>query len=314
MSGQIAVVVPAYRCETTIVETLDSVHAQQWKADVVLVVLDEPNSELEAICRAHEINAEVMVNPRNLGVGATRNIGFGRVQDRADFICFLDSDDILHPEFIRMAHAQFETTPEADAIFGSYLQWYEGTPRLQLPSPTAESISILDDALNTYFSNTGSYILSFAMLRTSSIKAVAVDGRVNIESLRNNQDFEFISRLFFKGTIIRIADHCGWYRKTRNSLSSDQPRAWQFRADASKILYSWLEARQAEKALLVRVKLLEHSAFRRAARLLWEKGERKKATQVLLKSMTELEWKSFAQLMVLAIGVQPLVQRIKRHL
>ena len=81
MSGKIAIVIPAYRCENVIAETLDSVHAQQRKAEMVLVVLDVPNPRLEAICRAHEIKPEVIVNPRNLGLGATRNIGFRHIQN-----------------------------------------------------------------------------------------------------------------------------------------------------------------------------------------------------------------------------------------
>jgi glycosyltransferase involved in cell wall biosynthesis len=313
MNGQIAVVIPAYRCEKVIAETLDSVKTQQRKADIVVVVLDEPNPEIEAVCRDHELNIEIIINPCNLGVGATRNIGFRHVQDRVDFICFLDSDDILHPGFIRMAYAQFKAMPEADGVFGAFAEWYHGTPRPQLSSLTAESVSILDKPLDTYFSNTGRYILSFALLKTSSIKAVAVDGKVNIETLRNNQDFEFISRLFFKGSIVRIEDRCGWYRKIPDSLSYDQPRAWGFRADASKLLYSWLKTHQAEKALLVRVKAMEHSAFRTSARLLWEKSDRKKATQLLLKSTAELQWKSFAQLIMLATGVLRLVQRFRRQ-
>jgi hypothetical protein len=154
--------------------------------------------------------------------------------------------------------------------------------------------------------------LSFAVLRSSSIKAVAEDGKVNVESLRNNADFEFISRLFFKGIMARITDTCGWHRKIPNSLSSDQVRAWYFRAAASRMLYTWLKDRLTEKSLLARVNLLEHSALRRTARMLWEKGECRQATEVLLKSLAELEWKSLAQLMVLASSVQPLVQRIKR--
>jgi hypothetical protein len=78
------------------------------------------------------------------------------------------------------------------------------------------------------------------------------------------------------------------------------------------MLYTWLKDRLTEKSLLARVNLLEHSALRRTARMLWEKGECRQATEVLLKSLAELEWKSLAQLMVLASSVQPLVQRIKR--
>ena len=112
MNDVVAVVIPAFRCENTINPTLDSVLAQHRRADRVVIVLDEPNPDLEAICRTHDINAEVIVNQTNLGVAATRNIGFERVKDKADLVCFLDADDVLHADFLVVACAQFQAKPE----------------------------------------------------------------------------------------------------------------------------------------------------------------------------------------------------------
>ena len=312
MNGLVAVVIPAFRCEEAIVETLDSINAQHRKADYVVAVLDEPNPDLEAIFRAHEINVEIIVNPRNLGVAATRNIGFQHVKDRAEFVCFLDGDDVLHPDFFSIACTQYESRPDVDAVFGSFILWHDGTPKEPLPRPTAESLYQQRDVLNFYWSNTGKFLLSFALFRISSVEAVSVDGKVNIECLRNNQDFEFISRLFYQGTIIRIGDPCGWHRKLPNSLSSDQVRAWHFRSVAASILYKWLDEHHADKALLNRVTYLGHSAIRGTARLLWARGERKQATQILLKSIAKLQFKSVAQLGTLYLGIDSRLPQRKK--
>jgi glycosyltransferase involved in cell wall biosynthesis len=313
MKRVIAVVVPAFRCENTIVAALDSINAQQRKADIVLIIMDEPNPAMEAVCRAHEVNAEIIVNPRNLGLAATRNIGFESARHRAEYICFFDADDILHPGFLAVALDEIESTPGADAVFGGFMEWHEGTPQPALPALRPDNTFVLESALETYLSNPGRFIHSFALLRTSSIAAVSVGGKINVERLRNNEDFEFFGRLFFRGTIIRIDDCCGLYRKSPDSQSSDQLQAWGFRIIATSLLYDWLNAHQAGNALLARVKSLEHSATRHLARLHWKGGERKTGARLLLESMTLPEWKSFAQLLVLLLGVQPLVQRIKEN-
>jgi glycosyltransferase involved in cell wall biosynthesis len=299
----VAVIIPAFRCEKTITATLDSVLAQRRAVDFVVIVLDEPNLTLETICREHEIKAEVLINKDNLGVAATRNIGFDHVKDKADYICFLDSDDVLHQDFIFTACAQYDSAPDTDAVFGNFLHWHDETDQAPLPSMSTESGAVLEDALSSYLSRTGGYLLSFALINKSSIVAKSVDGKVNIEYLRSNEDFEFICRLFFQGKVIRIDGCCGWHKKMPGSLSSNQVNAWNFRSEAAKLLYVWLRSRNAEKSLLSEMKLIQHSATRRCARLLWKQGNRKQATQKLLKSISRLQWKSFAQLLVLFLGV-----------
>ena len=256
MKGMVAVVIPAFRCEKTINATLDSVLAQRQAVDFVVIVLDEPNLTLETMCREHEIKAEVLVNKDNLGVAATRNIGFDFVKDRADYICFLDSDDVWHQDFIFTACTQYDSAPDTDAVFGDFLLWYDETDQAPLPPMSTESGAVLEDALGSYLSRTGGYLLSFALINKSSIVATSVDGKVNIEYLRNNQDFEFICRLFFQGKIIRIDDCCGWHKKMPGSLSSNLLNAWNFRPEAEKLLYVWLESRSVEKSLLSTMKPL----------------------------------------------------------
>jgi glycosyltransferase involved in cell wall biosynthesis len=304
MNGVVAVVIPAFRCEDTIIATLDSVLGQNRKPDHVVIVLDEPNPDLEAMCRAHGIGAEVIVNQVNLGVGASRNIGYERIQHLADYFCFLDSDDILHPDFLHAACLQYEYHPDADAVFGNFLLWYDGTAQESIATLSPDNSYLLQDALDTYLSNTGSYLLSFALIRKTSIAATAVDGKVNIECLRNNQDFKFICRLFFQGNIIRLEDRCGWHLKLPASLSSNQARAWHFRSVAAGLLYNWLSSRGADKTLLSRMRHMEHSAIRKSARLQWKKGDKKQAVLALLGSIAKFQIKSVAQLIVLLSGME----------
>jgi glycosyltransferase involved in cell wall biosynthesis len=303
MKGVVAVIIPAFRCEDTISATLDSVLGQNRKPDHVVIVLDGPNADLEAICRTHEIGAEVIVNQVNLGVGATRNIGYERLQPLADYFCFLDSDDILHPDFLQTACSQYEKYPDADAVFGNFVLWHSGTAQESIATLSPDNSYLLQDALDTYLSNTGSFLLSFALIRKTSIATTAVEGKVNIECLRNNQDFEFICRLFFQGKIVRLEDQCGWHLKLPGSLSSNQARAWHFRSVAAGLLYNWLSTRGADKRLLSWMKQIEHSAVRTSARLLWKKGDKKQAVQALLGSIAKFQIKSVAQLIVLLFGM-----------
>jgi len=87
----VAVVVPAFNAEKTIVATLESVLAQDGITET-LVVDDGSSDHTLAIARRYEPRVRVLTGP-NRGVSAARNRGVA--QTRAPWLLFLDSDDLL---------------------------------------------------------------------------------------------------------------------------------------------------------------------------------------------------------------------------
>ena len=75
----VSVIIPYYKKINQINETLSSVLAQSFQDLEVILVYDD---------------TEIIRNPKNLGAGISRNIGIKN--SNAEYIAFLDSDDLWH--------------------------------------------------------------------------------------------------------------------------------------------------------------------------------------------------------------------------
>lgn len=107
----VSVIMPAYKAEPYLAQAISSVLSQTLR-DLELIVIDDCSPD-----RCHEIALEfaardsrvtVLRNESNSGVARTRNRGIDLAA--GDYIAFLDSDDVWHPEKLerqlrRMEHA-----------------------------------------------------------------------------------------------------------------------------------------------------------------------------------------------------------------
>ena len=90
----ISVLIPAYNCQATIRETLDSVLAQTRQPDEILVMDDGSTDQTPAILEFYKPRVQVL-RQENQGVAAARNSLLERAQ--GDLLAWLDSDDVWHP-------------------------------------------------------------------------------------------------------------------------------------------------------------------------------------------------------------------------
>lgn len=95
----VSVIIPCYKNSNTLGRAIDSVLGQSKKVHEVLVVNDaSPESDkIEAVISKYP-QVRYIVNSRNLGLAATRNVGVNAAT--GNLVSFLDADDELHPQKI----------------------------------------------------------------------------------------------------------------------------------------------------------------------------------------------------------------------
>ncbi len=116
---QIGVVIPAYNTAWSIRETVASVLAQTYPM-VRCVISDDGSTDqtlmvAEDLCRTNP--QLTLIRHPNGGVAAARNRGASVLPD-ADYLLFLDADDILEPTALEVLLRELEKRPEAPAAHG----------------------------------------------------------------------------------------------------------------------------------------------------------------------------------------------------
>ncbi len=95
----LSVIIPAYNCEKTIAQTIDSILEQQCK-DIEIVIIDDGSTDSTAnICKEYCSNHSFIryYYKENTGVSRTRNLGIEKA--KGTYIAFIDSDDIWDKEY-----------------------------------------------------------------------------------------------------------------------------------------------------------------------------------------------------------------------
>lgn len=96
----IEIIIPAYNCASTLKRTLDSLQKQSNKNFTVLLVDDCSTEDIYSIVEEYKsiLSLRYLRNEVNVGVGMTRQRGID--ETTAEYIAFLDADDILLPNAI----------------------------------------------------------------------------------------------------------------------------------------------------------------------------------------------------------------------
>jgi len=113
---QFSVVVPAYLAEAFILQTIRSVDAQTLPPTEVIVVDDGSTdgtcTVVEAFARERPSLPVKLVRESHRGPGASRNTGIYAAA--AEWVAFLDADDLWHPEKLGVVSRAIGAHPEAN--------------------------------------------------------------------------------------------------------------------------------------------------------------------------------------------------------
>lgn len=96
----ISIIVPVYKVETFLYACIDSILAQTF-SDFELILVDDGSPDNSgSICDAYaEQDSRILViHQKNQGQSAARNHGVAKA--RGTWICFVDSDDVIHPQLL----------------------------------------------------------------------------------------------------------------------------------------------------------------------------------------------------------------------
>lgn len=106
---KISIVVAVYNAEQTLKKCVDSLISQSYQNTEIILVNDSSKDSSLDICLDYSkdySNIITINNEKNFGVSSTRNHGIKA--STGDFICFVDSDDYVEPDYLEKLHSYYK--------------------------------------------------------------------------------------------------------------------------------------------------------------------------------------------------------------
>lgn len=118
ISNLVSIIVPNYNSEEFIQEFIDSVKSQTYP-DWELIIVDDnsTDSSLEIIRRNISLDSRIKLLQRedeNKGACQRRNQGF--LASKGEYICFVDSDDLLPKDTLQIRVDEIKSDPHCDFV------------------------------------------------------------------------------------------------------------------------------------------------------------------------------------------------------
>jgi len=101
----VSILIPAYKAEEWISDTIDSALAQTWPRKEIIVVDDGSPDRTAEVARRYVSKEVSVVTQENQGASAARNYAYQLSQ--GDYIQWLDADDLLAPDKVERQLAVF---------------------------------------------------------------------------------------------------------------------------------------------------------------------------------------------------------------
>ena len=124
METKIAVIIPLFNKAPYIAKALDSILAQTFAPAEIIVVDDGSRDEGAGIVQCYTGRGVTLIKQENQGVSAARNAGIRAA--RADYVAFLDADDLWHPHHLLTLHQLIFRFPDAGLLSTSHVIHRDG--------------------------------------------------------------------------------------------------------------------------------------------------------------------------------------------
>jgi glycosyltransferase involved in cell wall biosynthesis len=163
-------VTPTFNSADTIVETIASVAAQNWR-EFEMIVVDDGSHDKTPILLAQQARRYPWISwciQANAGPGAARNTAISLA--RGEFIAFLDADDVWMPEKLAVQIAAFERNPNAAFVYADERDFW---PDRAMPKTLfQQKRPARGNVLRALFERGNFILTSTAMVRRSALQAL----------------------------------------------------------------------------------------------------------------------------------------------
>jgi len=218
-SPTVGVIVPMYNAERTIGATLESVSSQTY-SELDIVVVNDGSTDTSAAIVAEHASRDTrirLVHQKNSGVAAARN--FGAALTTAEFLAFIDADDLWAPSKIAQ---QVSALLAGGSMAGLAYCWFamidaEDRVFSMDNRPLVEGRVLQLMCRNNFVGNGSSMMLR----RTAFLAAGGFDPSLRVQNAQGCEDMLMCMRVAEQFEFRVVPQYLVGYRMTNTNMSSD---------------------------------------------------------------------------------------------
>ncbi len=201
----VSVIMPAYNCEKYIGQAIASVLAQSY-TDFELLIVDDASSDktCEVIASFSDNRIRFFKNRERLGAALCRNFAIRNA--KGDYIAFLDSDDMWHPEKLEKQLSFMQENGVA-FCYTAYREMQEDGTLLNRRVSGPKKVS-----------KAGMYAYCWPGCLTVMYHKKTV-GNVEIYPIEKNNDYAMWLKIICKAKLFLLDECLATYRKRAGSVS-----------------------------------------------------------------------------------------------
>ncbi|GLQ53666.1 glycosyltransferase family 2 protein [Devosia nitrariae] len=218
----VSIVIPAHNADRFLERTLRAAVAQTHAALEIIIVDDgSTDSTREIALRAAEADARIkVVSTANGGVARARNTGIEH--SSADYVAFLDADDLWHPTKIALQLAMLEAAdPSWAACYSLFRQIDADDFIIRLGSSRYRGGYIFSRHLFAKFVGNGSNLL---VRKEAALAVGGFDPSYADAGIGGSEDLDFELKLAARYHIAAVPQFLVGYRCYPGNMSSNQVR------------------------------------------------------------------------------------------
>lgn len=219
----VSVIIPTYNAQEFITETLESVFAQTYPNIEIIVVDDGSTDQTSSIVRGYQSKICYYNQSNSGGSSIPRNAGIA--YSSGEFLCFIDSDDLIVPDQIETQVNFMEHYSEVGLVFSNYQNFnnhndylksnFESCPHFYEYIKGKNEIVI--EKAYRYLARENFGIASSFLMRKSLLEFEPCFD----PSLRSSEDFNFYYRLS-RHTKVGIINKVGMMRRIHENNKSSK--------------------------------------------------------------------------------------------
>jgi glycosyltransferase involved in cell wall biosynthesis len=212
----VSVIIPCFRQAHFLRDSIESALAQTYPHVEVVVVDDGSPDQTSAVAASYPTVR--CVRQRNRGLSSARNTGF--MESTGSYLVFLDADDRLTPDALRLGISELTAHPECAFVAGEHCLIDElGNPMPSAPRPVVSRASYLELLKTNFIWCPGSVIY-----RRSVLAAVGTFD----PSLRSAEDYDLYLRIARQFPIWTHRHIVAEYRFHQSAMSRNSSRMLKF--------------------------------------------------------------------------------------